>query len=72
MAIMTDKPNVPSPTGSRKAITGGRLRRPARCTLTIPPAVLDAHGFRDQAHAHRDGMCARLYSATRRGLVDTR
>lgn len=70
MALMTDKPNGPSPARNRRGMAAGRLRRPAQCTLTIPPAVLNAYDFRDQAHAHHAGMCARLYSAARRGLVD--
>ncbi|KUN57610.1 MULTISPECIES: hypothetical protein [Streptomyces] len=72
MAIMSDKPTAPSREGSRQIVAGGRMRRPAQCTLTIAPTVLSAHGYRDQAHAHRAGMCARLFSAARRGLVDTR
>lgn len=72
MAVMSDKPTAPSRDGNRQIVAGGRMRRPAQCTLTIAPTVLSAHGYRDQARAHRAGMCARLYSAARCGLVDTR
>ncbi|MFM9462865.1 hypothetical protein ACKI1K_08415 [Streptomyces scabiei] len=50
----------------KRGVHSGRLRRPATCQLAIAASVLARYGFKDQADAHNNGMCARLYALGRR------
>jgi hypothetical protein len=50
----------------KRGVHSGRLRRPATCQLAIATSVLTRYGFKDQADAHNNGMCARLYALGRR------
>ncbi|MGW1496143.1 hypothetical protein [Streptomyces sp. NPDC002402] len=50
----------------KRGIHSGRLRRPTTCQLAIAASVLARYGFKDQADAHNNGMCARLYALGRR------
>ncbi|ATM24764.1 hypothetical protein SMD44_p10265 (plasmid) [Streptomyces alboflavus] len=50
----------------KRGFHSGRLRRPATCQLAIAAELLAEHGYPDQAAAHQDGTCARLYSLGRR------
>lgn len=64
MAIMADQ--TARTRRRRQIIAAGRINRPTRCTLTIPLAVLREYDYTDQAAAHADGVCARLYAIGRR------
>ncbi|MCX4682323.1 hypothetical protein OG413_44890 [Streptomyces sp. NBC_01433] len=50
----------------KRGIHSGRLRRPSTCQLSIAASLLARYGYKDQADAHNNGMCARLYALGRR------
>lgn len=56
---------------SRRMLTAGRLSRPSRCTLTVSASTLRAAGYPDQATAHADGACARLWKTDRNPTPST-
>lgn len=50
----------------KRGLHSGRLRRPAVCQLAIAASLLARYGYDNQADAHNDRVCARLYALGRR------